>query len=270
VSTGRLLVTLSLAGSALAWWPVAMKPSLYLTGGLPLVIVALLTAFSTILSCGHWPRFMVSSGVGTFVGLWTGWAIWQPTHSIATSYVLLGISVATLAALLVSLTVGLAVRKVSLPNEGWRVPFWISLACCLATGPIALALTPSLIARRVSRNERVAAERFQSLKSAVEQTKAETGNPRSLCDGSVLKSHYSGPPFSRDDWDLMNGNYVIEDGYFFGIWCQDENGGYTIDARPETAIDDGMREFCTDESGRVGCSLNSRTWPRKICVACAQ
>jgi hypothetical protein len=143
-----------------------MKPSLYLPGGFPLVIVALLTAFSTILSCGHWPRFMVSSAVGTFVGLWTGWAIWKPIHSIAASYVLLGIGVATLAALLVSLTVGLAVRKVSLSNERWRVPFWISLACCLAMGPIALALTPSLIARRVSRNERVAAERFQSPKSA--------------------------------------------------------------------------------------------------------
>jgi hypothetical protein len=98
----------------------------------------------------------------------------------------------------------------------------------------------------------MAAERFASLKNAVERTAVEARDPSRLCDGTVLEHHYSGPPFSNENWHRITGNYVKQDGYFFMVYCR-EKGGYTIDAGPARERGDGTRRFCTDESGTVGC-----------------
>jgi hypothetical protein len=121
-----------------------------------------------------------------------------------------------------------------------------------------LTLTSPLVTKRVARNDRLAAERFVALKNAVERTRAESGNPGRICDGQALKRHYSGPPFSEKDWKYVAGNYVKEDGYVLGIWIYcPEPGNYTIDVRPEREKGDGTRKFCSDESGRVGCGIES-------------
>jgi hypothetical protein len=261
-----LLIVLTLAGSALWWWPQCMKPSLDLPWWLPLVCVALWTGLSTILSGGRWLRFVVASVVGTFAGLCSCVAIWPSTDGIANSYAPFAILVLTLAAAVVSLIAGLAARKVSAPNE--KRAIWIALVSCFALGPIALALAPPLAAYRVKRNGRIAEERFESLKNAVEQTIATRGDLEHSCDGPALKQHYSGPAFSDDNWHRITGNYVRQDGYVFMIYCHEKNG-YTIDAWPARGKVDGLRRFCTDESGRVSCGME---WNRSrhACVACPQ
>ena len=127
-------------------------------------------------------------------------------------------------------------------------------------------MTPLLVAHRVARNDRMAAERFESLKNAVERTLAEAGNPERVCDGQTLRRHYSGPPFSKEDWSRITGNYVQEDGYSFMVYCREKNG-YTIDANPFGGKGYGTRRFCTDESGKIGCGLD-RNRSRYACVAC--
>jgi len=176
--------------------------------------------------------------------------------------------VATLAATLVSLVAGLVGRKVSVWYEKRRHVLWGALLCCIAFGPLALALTPPLVASRVARNHQVAAERFESLKNAVEQTRAQSGDPGRVCDGQILKQHYSGPPFSEEDWHRITGNYVKQDGYVFGIYCH-EKGGYTIDAFPARERADGTLRFCTDESRKVGCSMEFNR-SRYACIACTK
>lgn len=262
-----LLAILTLSGPALWWWPTCIEPNLGMPWWLPLLFLALWTSLSTILSGGRWLRFSVASTVGTFLGLCL-LAIWWPSDGIARSYLPHTIAVATLAAAMVSLVVGLVVQKVSVSNEKSRRALWLALICCFAFGPAAVALTPPLVARRVKRNDMSAAERFESLKNAVQQTMAESGDPGRICNGLVLKRHYSGPPFSEDDWNRITGNYVKRDGYSFMVYCR-EKGGYTIDATPFGGKADGTRRFCADESGRVGCGMD---WNRSryACIPCTQ
>lgn len=244
-----------------------MEPNLGFPGWLPLVFVAIGTGLSTILSCGRSLRFLVASTVGTFAGLCI-LAIWWPTDPIARPFLPYAVAVATLAAAVVSLVAGLVVQKISVSNEKSRRALWLALICCFAFGPVAVALTPPLVARRVRRNDRIAVERFESLKNAVEQTMAEAGDPGRICDGLSLKRHYSGPPFSEEDWNRITANYVKQDGYSFMVYCR-EKGGYTIDANPFGGKADGTRRFCTDELGRVGCGMD---WNRSrhACIACTQ
>ena len=100
----------------------------------------------------------------------------------------------------------------------------------------------------------------------MERTAAEVKDPNHLCDGAELEHHYSGPPFSDEDWRRITGNYVKQDGYFFMVYCR-EKGGYTIDAGPARERGDGTRRFCTDESGKVGCRME---WDhsRHQCLPC--
>jgi hypothetical protein len=277
----NLLVVLAGAGAALAWWPVVVEPSPDHPGWLPLVIVALVTAFSTLLSGGHWARVFLASAVGTFSGVCGGWAIWRISDQIAAVHVqhakvaefvfvdLLVIAVATLAAAIVSLSAGIAVRRFSLPNPSLRRAIWISLSGTLMLPPIALALTPRLVSLRIERNNHLASIRFEALKRAVEETRSEAGNPDRICDDTLLKRHYSGPPFSESEWRFVTGSHVIEDDYLFGIQCPDEAGRFTIDARPIRDSGHGTRRFCSDESGIVGCRVDwSR--PHGGCLPCAK
>jgi hypothetical protein len=120
-----------------------------------------------------------------------------------------------------------------------------------AFGPITVIVTPPLVAQRVARNDRVAAERMASLNRAGLRIIAELGDPQLICDQSTLESHYFGPPFRERDWRYIAGNYVKRDGYIFGIYCH-QGTGYLIDARPERRQGDGTHTFCADERGTIG------------------
>jgi hypothetical protein len=262
-----LLVALTLTGPALWWWPVVVEPSLDLPWWLPLTLVALWSGLATILSGGRWFRFFAASTVGTFVVLCC-LAVWWPTDPIARSYLPFTVPIATLLAMLASLAAGLAVRKVSVSTETGRRAIWIALVCCFAVGPSAIALTPPLVAYRIKRNDRLAQERFESLKKAIEQTITQEGGGRFVCDGNAVKRYYSGPPFSESDWQRIAGNYVKQNGYVFMVYCH-ETGGYAIDAHPDRNKGDGTHRFCTDESKKVGCDLE---WNRSryACLPCSQ
>jgi len=264
-----LLVVLTAIGSALCWLTVAMEPSLEFPWWLPLAIFALCPILSTILSRERWWLFLLASAFGTIAGAISGFTIWplDPLFWEGGEYVLMALAAAFV---LLALIVGLAVRRTTVSNERLRCVLWVGLACCVAYGPIVLALTPPLVALRVARNDRLAAERFGALKNAVERTRAESGNPGRICDGQSLKRNYSGPPFSERDWKYIAGNYVKEDGYILGIsiYCP-EPGNYTIDVRPEREKGDGTRRFCSDESGRAGCGFeSSNSW--SSCIPCTK
>lgn len=260
------LVFLIVMVSALSWWPVFMKPNLDLPSWVPLVCAALCTGLSTSLNPRRWPLFLLASAIGTFGGLCLSSAIWWPSDPIAGPWVPFGVAAATIAAVLVSLVAGLAGRKLPISNETYRRAAWVALLGLVAFGPVTLALTPPLVGYRIVRNDRVAAERFTSLKNAVERTAAEAGEPKRICDGSALQRHYAGPPFSNEDWQRITGNYVKQDGYLFMVYCR-EKGGYAIDARPARERGDGTHQFCTDESGRLGCGME---WNRSryACLPC--
>jgi hypothetical protein len=263
----NILLVVTMAGSALLWWPVTIEPNLNLPLWLPLAFIALVTGLVATLSGGRWLRFVVASAVGTFVGLCCGYAIWPPADPIAGSYVPYTVAVATLAAVLVSLVAGLVGRKVLVSNENRRRTVWLALLCCVGCGLVGLALTPPLVAHRVAHNDRLAAERFESLKNAIERTLTEAGDPGRICDGRAVKRHYSGPPFSEKNWHYIVGNYVEEDGYSFGVYCH-EKGGYTIHAIPWEGKGEGTRQFCSDESGKIGCSMEWNR-SRNACIPCS-
>lgn len=202
----------------LPWWlPIAPIDMIEICW-LPLLMIALMTGFAAALSGGRWLLFMIGSSVCTFVGLCSGFAISLPTDPIAASFVPYIVAVETMVAIPVSLIAALAGRKLPVSNERGRRAIWIAFACCAGLGPLALALTPPLVAHRVARNDRLATERFKSLKIAVEKMRAESADPGHICDGQALKRNYSGPPFSDQDWSFIAGNYVQEDGYAYGIW----------------------------------------------------
>ncbi len=265
---GKLLVVLTVTGSALCWWPAIVEPNLDFSSWILLALLALMIGLATVLSDGRYLRFVVASTAGTFAGLCGGFALFPSTDAIANSYTPHVVVVGTLLALLVSLAAGLAGRKLLVSNENHRRAVWFASVCCVALGPVALALTPPLVAHRVARNDRVTAERFESLANAVKGTLAETGDPGRICDGRALKRHYFGPPFREEEWLRIAGNYVKRDGYSFMIYCR-EQGGYTIHAIPWGGEGDGTRQFCTDESGKAGCGME---WNRSrhTCIPCTK
>jgi len=91
--------------------------------------------------------------------------------------------VITLAAVVVSAVLILAMRTVTIENEAVRRLLWLALVGFFAFGLVALALTPAIVSSRTSRIERIAAERVKALKTAVQQSMAENGDPRSYCNG---------------------------------------------------------------------------------------
>jgi hypothetical protein len=196
-----------------------------------------------------------------------GLSIWRPTDPIAGSLVPFGVAIATALATLVALVASFAGRRVSLSTAMHRRFAWLALVACVGFGPVALVLTPRLVAHRIAINDQLAAERFASLK-AVQATASDLRDYTRLCDGLALMRHYSGPRFGLEDWHRITGNYVQRDGYVFMVYCR-EQGGYTIDAWPTRVKGDGTRHFCTDESGRIGCGMNFNG-SRYACQPCAQ
>jgi len=266
--SGAPLVALTGVGSALCWWPLAMDPNLGFAWFVPLVLIALYTGLSTALCGGCWLWFLLASSIGTFAGLCVSYAIWWPTDPIAGPWVLLGVAVSTLLAALISFAAGLTGRKVAPSGQRILRFLWLALVCCVAFGPVALALTPPIVKSRTRRNDRMAAERFEALTSAVRRTYAGLSDPTRICDGSALKRYSSGSPFADEDWHRITGNYVKKNGYFYMVYCR-EVDGYTIVAAPAREKGDGTRRFCTDESGRLGCGMEwNRT--RHACLPCSK
>ena len=199
---------------------------------------------------------MLASGLSTFVGLIACVMIWPasgPPVGAGIFYIAPAIAVLVM---LVAVAAGLIMRGRSISNASMRGAVWVVILACAAFGPVTLALTPAVVRHRVERNDRLAAERFASLKKAVEGTRAEANGLSKICDGTALRLHYAGPPFSDTDWQRITGNAVKQDGYFFMVYCREnEIGGYLIDARPARTRGDGTRQFCTDDSGKVGCRV---------------
>jgi hypothetical protein len=255
----RILIVLTAAGSALCWWPAAVEPSIDFPRSILLGLVALMTLLSAILSKGPWRRLAIASVAGVFAGLSSGLLVFfPPSDGIAASYSPLVIIVGTLAAVFVTLPSVWVGRKLAWLSNHHRRSVWLAFVSTVAFGPVALALTPPIVAHRVARNDRAAEERFERLKSAVEQTIAESGETESICDGQALRRHYSGPPFSDEDWQRIAGNAVKQDGYFFMVYCHERDRGkaaYTITAHPVRAKVDGTRSFCTDESRKISSGM---------------
>jgi hypothetical protein len=264
----RVLVVLSFVGSGLCWGPLVIEPNLGLPWWTPLACVALGASLATLLCPEDWRWFSIASAIGAFSGLCVSFVIWWPTGPIAGSWVPVGIAVLTVLAVLAALVACLTGRRVRLLTTAYRRAAWLALAGCIGIGPVLLALTPPLVARRIALNDQAAAARFKSLRNAARQTALDPKDQGRLCDGEVLKRHYSGPGFSNDDWQRITGNYVKQDGYVFMVYCR-EQGGYTIDAMPARIHGDGNRHFCADESGRTGCGLDFNE-SRHVCTPCAQ
>jgi hypothetical protein len=258
-----LLVCLTVVGSAVCWWPAFIYPRLDSIWWVSLAVPALCAGLSSVLSHRRWPLFLIASIMGNIEAQCVGNTIWGAREPMAGFFVAVAIVVTSIAVAVTSLLACLAGRKVSIPAGRPRLAVWVAVSAVVAFGPIARALTPPLVAYRVARNDEVAAERFSSLRSAAKQTVAESGDLQSICDGSSLRRHYVGPSFSNEDWRVIADNYVRQDGYTFihqdgysyMVYCREKAGGYTIAAFPARDQGDGTRQFCADESGRLGCRM---------------
>jgi len=248
-----LLLILTATGSALCWWPVILQPSIDLPFLVPIAIFASITSLAFALLEKRRARIAVAAIVSSFVGSSLGFMVLPFTDVIGHGFWPFETMAITLAAVVVSTVLIVAMGTVTVSNEAVRCLLWLALVGCIAFGPVALALTPAIVSSRTSRNERLAAERVKALKTAVQQSMAENGNPGSYCNGQVLKHRYSGPSFTESDWGLITENYVRQDGYVFMVFCP-EQGGYRISAIPQRGKADGTRHFCADESGKAGCT----------------
>ena len=256
-----ILLLLAFVGSAICWWPAIIEPSLDFPRWILVAPVVLISIASILLSDGAgWPAFVAATTGGSFVGLLSGIILWPWSDGIAQSYALFVVLIGTAAAAGASLICGraafLAVRNWPLSSRGAKGALWIVLGLCLAFGPALLALTKPLVKRRVARNESIAAIRFASLRNALRLATADRGAANSICAGQTLDKHYSGPPFTRDDWIRISGNYVEEDKYVYMISCR-QQGRYLLEARPKMprVYGYGARTFCADESREVTCDL---------------
>jgi hypothetical protein len=261
-----LLILLNLAASILLWWPMLMVIPLVTHWWLPLPLIVLVSSLSTVLFAQRWWHFAAASGVGTGIGICTGYAIWRPADGVETAYSGLLIVAATLAAFLLSLLSNSAMRKLTLSNIARRQIVWIVLVCCFAIAPIALALTAPLVRHRVARDDRAAVNRLKALNIAAEKTMAEAGGRKNICDGNALQRNYAGPMFSQEDWRYITDNYVRRDGYVFRFYCQ-EKDGYAIEAWPARGAVDGTRRLCADEAHSLGCDIGSNG-SRRVCKPC--
>ena len=264
--SGARLAILTAAGSALCWWPIILTPNLDLPQWSPLIVISLLSAISTVLSGGHWLRSVLTSSAGTLAGPLVGFIIWTPSDPEAAGYIPIIIIILVAVATVVSFFAALIVCKLTALTFSVRRLLWIAFGLSLLAGPTALAMTPTLVALRVAHNDRLAEQRFIALKRAVEVAAAQHGGPGKICDGPFVRQSYDGPPFSERNWRFIQGNYVQQDGYMFGIWC-DHQRIYTINATPFRGIADGTRRFCADESGRLGCG-NKWIPFRDACTPC--
>ena len=248
-------------GSAFCWWPAIIEPGIHTSIWLPFALTGLILFLAAAVSDLRPLHLVLLSVAATALGIGAGSMILPFTDVIGHTYWPFVALVIVLISLPVAIFAAWAGRRLrqafSHHHVGWAT--WLALAACVAFGPIALALTPAVVAARTARNDRVASQRVAALQTAIRSTRAKAGDPRQFCDGQTLKQHYSGPAFTNRDWGSITHNYVTADGYAFMVYCP-ERGGYRINAFPDR-IGEGTRQFCEDEGGRAGCVKNDNPWP---------
>lgn len=254
------LVCLTLLGSALSWSP-------YFVSDLPFWISLACSVLGGCLSIAllpsAWPWIVLASGVGTCGGFVVGFLMYPPSDPIAGPWVPYVAALMTLFVMCVGLLAGVILRRQSVSSKTVRRTIWAAVVAWVACGPMSVALAPTLIPH----NEQLAAERFTALKNAMEKA-VEAYRTSHVSDGRALKPHYFGPAFSNSDWARIASTPVEKDGYSFIIYAT-EKGGYTISATPVKDHVSGVRRFCTDESGKLGCDVE---WngSRHACLPCSQ
>jgi hypothetical protein len=183
--------------------------------------------------------------------MWVGLLIFPSDDGIRNAYALIPIMIGTAAVFIASLFAAQIGRAISSTAWNRRGILWATLLGCAAFGPVMMAVTPPLVARRIARNDRLAMERLAAMKKAIESARAGTDGARQGCDGHALSHRYSGPTFSESDWlRVLGDNAVKEDGYVFMMKCLG-NGTYKINAIPGRIKGDGTRRLCADDSGKI-------------------
>lgn len=244
------LVGLVLLSSGLCWLPIIVEPNLGLSPWLPAVFASFCAGLGAILSRRRWWLYAVAVPLGSFVGICSGLSFWWPKDGEAAALVPLGVSIETVLITAASALAAFLAHKTAIHQRRVRKAAWSLLVSLLVFGPVTLALTPPLVKIRVARNDRLAAQRFESLKTALERS-ADVGS--NFCDGAALRRAYSGPAFSESNWRRIAGNYVTQDGYLFGIYCHSGRTEYLIDVHPAQQEGYGTRQFCSDQSRTIGC-----------------
>ena len=125
-----LLLILTATGSALCWWPVILEPSIDLPLLVPIAIFAVITSLATVLLEKRRARIAVAAIVGSFVGSSLGFMVLPFTDEIGHTYWPFATMVITLAAVVVSTVLILAMRTVTVANEAVRRLLWLALVGC--------------------------------------------------------------------------------------------------------------------------------------------
>ena len=258
----KLLIAVNAVGSAWCWWPLLREPGLEFSPWIPVVVVSLICAISTALADHRWLRSVATSTGCSFLGMLAGLTIFPSDDGIRNAYAATPIMIGTAAVLVTSLLSAQIGRAVAATGWNRQGAMWMALLGCAAFGPVMLAVTPPLVARRVGRNDQLAAERLAAMKMALATPQAGPGLQRQTCDPHALSHRYSGPTFSESDWlRVLGDNAVKEDGYIFSVKCL-ADGAYKISASPDRIKGDGTRSFCYDASGRTRTDpvLNEQEW----------
>jgi hypothetical protein len=267
---GAALIVIVAFTSLICLWPVILEPTLDLPWWISIAIVALTSALATVLCAGRWFLFAALSATCTLVGsLACSW-IWPLQDGISQSYAGLVALVAAAVILVASLAASALALLIPALNKKQLRAAWISLLCVASVSPVALALRPSIVARRVARNESLTFKRVSALKDSIDRVQAEGNQPSRACDGNVLKQHYTGPPFTHQDWQYVTGNFVTEDGYAIGITINcAQPRKYIVTAMPKRGISDGTHGFCADRSFTRNCAPQYDTrGDGEVCLPC--
>jgi hypothetical protein len=258
----KVVIAQTAIGSAWCWWPLFREPNLEFSRFILLWVVALMVLFATLVDNRRWLSVVVAATLGSFLGMCAGQAMWQSDDGIANSYAGIVIVLTTLAVLVLALVAALTGRAFSVTHPIARRVLWIALMGCIAFGPVLMAVTPPLVARRMARNDRLATERLAAMKKVIDSSRVEADGVTQRCDVHALGHRYSGPTFSESDWlRVLGDNAVKEDGYVFLIKCLG-NGTYKINAMPDRVKGDGTRHLCADDSGKItiGTVYDEQQW----------
>ncbi len=260
------LASLTFLGSAICWLPTIIFPHLEISGWFPFLTATLSACLAGMLHPDRWGLFIISSSSGTLLGQCVGYAIWWPADGIEASYVPIAVVVTTLLVAFATTLTAFLGSRMSSAAKPLKIAAWALLVLPAAFWLAVLAATPFLAQHRIIQNERFAEERLVSLRQAAEVTISTPSTSAQLCDGSILRRNYAGRPFSGNDWTRITGNYVQQDGYMFMVYCQ-EKRGFAINAIPRRIGQDGTRFICIDQSGQLGCGMESSAWWNR-CLPC--
>jgi hypothetical protein len=261
------LALLTFVGSAICWLPIIIFPRLEISWWYPFSTIALSACLAGMLRPNLWGLFIVSSSLGTFFGEGVGYMfLWPPADGITATYTPFEVLLATLLVAVATTLSAFLGSRIPATAKPPKIAAWALVVLPAVFWLAALAATPSLAQRRIVRNQHFAEQRLFSLFNAAEATMVTPSTSARLCDGSVLRRNYTGRPFSDNDWTRITGNYVLQDRYMFMFYCQ-EKERFTIHAMPKEFWQDGNRYLCIDQSGQLGCGMESSALGHR-CLPC--